>query len=99
MNLTEIKTSRLLLRRPAINMLNLYFRFKPEAWGKGYANETSRKAIDIGFNKLHEPLIAATVRPDNFSSIKVLEKLGMRFQYKIKDDLGESLFYILKRKN
>ena len=78
-------------------LLNLYFRFSPPAWGKGYANEMANKAIEIGFQILNQNKIAATVRPNNLPSIKALEKLGMKFHHKIFDEKGESLFYILEQ--
>ena len=78
-------------------LLNLYFRFKPNFWGKGYANEMANKAIETGFQILNQNKIVATVRSNNLPSIKALEKLGMQLDHKIIDEKGESIFYILER--
>jgi RimJ/RimL family protein N-acetyltransferase len=79
--------------------LNLGYRFAPEAWGKGYATEFSKKTIDFGFNDLNEKEIFGVVRPDNIASIKVLEKAGMKQTGKLNDvaDQPESLVYRIQK--
>ncbi len=56
---------------------NLYYRLIPEEWGKGYATEMSRAAIDVAFNKLGLSKVIAIVRPGNKPSIHVVERLNM----------------------
>ncbi|WBV55357.1 GNAT family N-acetyltransferase [Chryseobacterium daecheongense] len=79
--------------------LNLGYRFAPEAWGKGYATEFSKKTIDFGFNDLNEKEIFGVVRPNNIVSIKVLEKAGMEQTGKLNDvsDQPESLVYRIQK--
>ncbi|MBK1894621.1 GNAT family N-acetyltransferase [Chryseobacterium paridis] len=79
--------------------LNLGYRFAPEAWGKGYATEFSKKTIDFGFNNLDKKEIFGVVRPDNIASIKVLEKAGMEQTGKLNDipDQPESLVYRIQK--
>ena len=79
--------------------LNLGYRFAPEAWGKGYATEFSKKAIDFGFNDLNEKEIFGMVRPANVVSIKVLEKAGMEQTGQPNDvpDQPESLIYRIQK--
>ncbi len=48
-------------------------------WGKGYATEAGREALRYGFEDLGLRTIYAIVRPDNARSIRVTERLGMRF--------------------
>jgi ribosomal-protein-alanine N-acetyltransferase len=48
--------------------------------GKGYATEASRAVIDYGFNIMNLNRIEATVDPENVSSVRVLEKLGMQYE-------------------
>ncbi len=57
--------------------LNLGYRFDTNAWGKGYATELAKDAIQYGFNDLGKDEIYAIVRPKNKPSIKVLEKCNM----------------------
>lgn len=47
-------------------------------WGKGYATEAAREILRFGFETLHLHRVGATVLPDNFGSIRVLEKLGFQ---------------------
>ncbi|MCW0347346.1 hypothetical protein NB701_000708 [Pantoea ananatis] len=62
---------------------NLGYRFATSAWGKGYATELSRFALEYGFRELGLDTISARVRRHHQASIHVLEKPGcdllMRF--------------------
>ena len=57
--------------------LNLYFRFAPQAWGKGYAGEMAQAALQLAFDTLGAAEVLAKVRPANLPSRKALERLGM----------------------
>jgi RimJ/RimL family protein N-acetyltransferase len=53
------------------------WRLAHRYWGKGYAHEAARAAIDDGFGRLGlEEIVAFTV-PENLASRRVMEKLGM----------------------
>lgn len=56
----------------------IYYKFHPEYWGNGYATETAKGLIRLGFEdfKLHK--VEAGVAVENVKSIKVLEKSGMQ---------------------
>jgi [ribosomal protein S5]-alanine N-acetyltransferase len=47
-------------------------------WGKGYATEAARAVLQFGFDRLTLHRVGAAVLPDNFGSIRVLEKLGFQ---------------------
>ncbi len=47
-------------------------------WKHGYASEAAQAMVDYGFSKLQLHRIYATCRPENTGSWHVLEKLGMR---------------------
>lgn len=49
-------------------------------WNKGYATEASQVVLAFGFGVMHLNRIHATVYPENSASIKVLEKLGMKYE-------------------
>lgn len=54
------------------------WRLAREHWGRGYAPEAARAAIDHGFDVLDlEEIVSFTV-PANTRSRRVMEKLGMR---------------------
>ncbi|WP_409290394.1 GNAT family N-acetyltransferase [Peribacillus sp. SCS-37] len=71
----------------------------PDHWGKGVAAEASRLVMGFGFEKLKLHRISATCSPDNVSSARVLEKLGMvregRIQQhlRLKEGWRDSLLY------
>jgi len=49
---------------------------KREFWGKGYASEAARRALQYGFNELDKPHIISLIHPENKASIHVAERLG-----------------------
>lgn len=51
--------------------------FKPKYWRKGYATELGEGLLHFGFNKLNLHRIYATCDITNIGSAKVLEKIGM----------------------
>lgn len=50
-------------------------------WGRGLATEAARAFLDYGFETLKLDKIAAVARPENIGSRRVMEKLGMTFDY------------------
>lgn len=59
--------------------IDLGYRFLKSFWGKGFATEAARYTLKHGFGNLKIPTIHASAHIDNFASIRVLEKLGMKF--------------------
>lgn len=47
-----------------------------EFWGKGYATEAARRALEYGFHELDRPHIISLIHPENRASIRVAERLG-----------------------
>jgi [ribosomal protein S5]-alanine N-acetyltransferase len=56
-------------------------------WGKGYATESAKKVIEFGFNKLKLNRIWAPIMNKNKASGKVLEKVGMKYEGTLKEDV------------
>lgn len=54
------------------------WRLGSEYWGKGYAPEGARAALDYGFNTLNFSEIVSFTVPANHRSIRVMEKIGMQ---------------------
>lgn len=50
-------------------------------WGKGYAAEAARKILGYAFEKLKPEKIVAVAQPENQASRRVMEKIGMSFDY------------------
>ena len=65
--------------RPELDEIDLGYRLKKSAWGKGYATEAAKHTLDHSFNKLDLKLITGRAHIENIASIKVLEKIGMHF--------------------
>ena len=55
----------------------VWFKFDPEFWNKGYATESLNQILDFGFRDLNLHRIEAGCAIGNMGSIKVLEKVGM----------------------
>jgi len=53
------------------------WRLSQVYWGRGYATEAARAALDFGFNRLGLDEIVATTAPANQRSRRVMERLGM----------------------
>lgn len=54
------------------------WRLTPAAWGRGYATEAARAAIDDGFARVAIDGIVSMTATTNARSIAVMERLGMR---------------------
>lgn len=53
---------------------------RPQFWGKGFATEIARAAIDVAANDLHLERLVANTMPENAASRRVLEKCGFTFE-------------------
>ncbi len=85
-----------LIKRAALEDVDIGYAFLPRFWSKGYAVEAARavkeQARGLGLKRL-----VAIVDPANQGSIRVLEKLGLVFEKWIKlsaDDIDLRLFAI-----
>lgn len=78
-----------LLRRDALEDVDVGFAFLSEYCGRGYAFESAMAVMDHGRDVLGLGRIVAVTATDNQRSIAVLEKLGLRFERWIKLAKGE----------
>ncbi|MBP1996206.1 GNAT family N-acetyltransferase [Paenibacillus eucommiae] len=71
----------------------------PDYWGKGIATEVAKLLVNFGFKEFHLHRIYATCDPRNIGSAKVLQKVGMTQEGKlrgallIKDGWRDSLIF------
>lgn len=70
-----------------------------DAWRKGYATEIARAIIGYAFNELNLSEVYATVDDDHLTSIRVLEKAGMKLKRFEFDEDGRFSVYSIKRKS
>ncbi|HKO44002.1 MAG TPA: GNAT family N-acetyltransferase [Pyrinomonadaceae bacterium] len=68
------------LKRETLEYPDIGFAFLPLFWGQGYALESSAAVMNYSRKVLGLDEIAAITTPTNERSIKLLEKLGFKFQ-------------------
>jgi RimJ/RimL family protein N-acetyltransferase len=61
-----------------------------EFWGKGYASEGARAALDHAFTELAKRQVISLIHPENVASIRVAEKLGEKLHDRT-EVMGKSL--------
>lgn len=84
--LTELKTNGVpigmcgLIKRDTLQDVDIGFAFLPEFWGRGYAYEAASAVLDHGRRTFGLKRIVAITAPGNDSSIRLLEKMSLRFE-------------------
>ncbi|MEN3278535.1 MAG: hypothetical protein V7631_4325 [Massilia sp.] len=85
-HVVELKESRCpvgvcgLAKRDFLDDVDIGYAFLPQYWGQGYAREAASGVLAHAKNDIGLKRLVATVRPDNRASIRLLEKLGLRFE-------------------
>jgi RimJ/RimL family protein N-acetyltransferase len=88
--LVELKDSRVpigmcgLTKKDSLQDVDLGFAFLPEFWSKGYAFEAAAAVKAYSKDTLGISRLIAITNPDNESSIRLLEKIGLRFERMIR---------------
>jgi ribosomal-protein-alanine N-acetyltransferase len=59
--------------------LEIGYAIAKDVWGKGFATEAARVFLQYGFEQLKPDKIVGVAEPENVSSRRVMEKLGMKF--------------------
>lgn len=73
-----------LVKRDGLDDVDIGFSIRRKFWRKGFAHEAAVAVLDYGRSALKLPRIVAITAPDNNSSMKLLEKLGLRFEKMIR---------------
>ncbi|ALX47525.1 GNAT family N-acetyltransferase [Lentibacillus amyloliquefaciens] len=60
------------------NILNLYYRFSPKAWGRGNAKEVAGTAVEMADVYLPNLPVVARIRSVNKPTIRVAERVGLQ---------------------
>jgi RimJ/RimL family protein N-acetyltransferase len=83
--LVELKDTHLpigicgLLKRDALDDVDIGFAFVPESWSKGYAFEAASATLAYARDTHQLNRVVAITSPDNVGSINLLVKLGFYF--------------------
>ena len=73
-----------LVKRDALEDIDIGYAFLPKFRGNGYAFEAASATLTYARTVLGITRIVAITTPDNYSSIKLLEKLGLSFEKMVK---------------
>jgi [ribosomal protein S5]-alanine N-acetyltransferase len=82
---------------PDLDEYDIGFRFFKNHWNKGYATESAKACIDLGFNKYNLTVIVGRAMKDNIASIRVLEKIGLTYLKSFDFDGHEGVIYSIKK--
>ncbi len=61
------------------NYYDVGYRFIERFWGKGYATESGKAAVDYAFNVMNLPELYATTEIENQASHNALLKIGLEY--------------------
>ncbi|HDD61756.1 MAG TPA: N-acetyltransferase [Chloroflexi bacterium] len=99
----EEKTSGELIGRIGLQFwdsfddVELVWMLAKSAWGKGFASEGARAAIDFGLNTLAIPRIAAVIPQENKPSIRLAERLGMEMEKEVERQDTQFYQYVIAK--
>lgn len=73
-----------LIKRDALEDVDIGYAFLPEYWSKGYAVESAQAVKDYARDVIGLKRLVAITDPENQGSIRVLEKIGLKFEKMIR---------------
>jgi RimJ/RimL family protein N-acetyltransferase len=73
-----------LIKREELDDVDIGFAFLPAYWAQGYALESARAVERYARSVARLRRLVAITSPDNQGSIRVLEKIGLRFEKTIR---------------
>ncbi len=87
-----------LIRRPHLSDVDSGFALLPRFWGNGYACEAATATLEYGQKTAGLGRIVAFTLPENKGSIRVLEKIGLKYEDRItlSDDDAELCLYAIE---
>ena len=69
------------------------YRYSKDSWGKGLGFEAGKEVLEYGFSELGLEKVVGLTAEQNFGSIRILEKLGFKFQEKLLFNNTKALKY------
>ena len=84
-----------IFEREGLDVLDIGFSFLEKYERKGYAYESANKLKEVAATDFGVHKISAITTKDNFSSQKLIERLGLKFQkmVTIPEDVVELMYY------
>jgi len=86
-----------LIKRETLDDVDIGYAFLPKFWSKGYAVESALAVKQYAHDVIVLKRMVALTDPGNLGSIRVLEKIGMKFEKMIRlsqDDIELKLFSV-----
>jgi ribosomal-protein-alanine N-acetyltransferase len=77
--------------------LQLLYGLHPISWGRGLATEAARAVVGYAFHDLGFDEIIASADPPNGASVRVMQRLGMRFDRRVAKSGRDTIYYRLAR--
>jgi RimJ/RimL family protein N-acetyltransferase len=75
----------------------LFYVFARANWGRGLATEAARAILGYGFDELGFERIVAATRPENTVSIRVMTKIGMKYEKDVSYSGVNAVCYAVRR--
>jgi [ribosomal protein S5]-alanine N-acetyltransferase len=69
-----------LIKRDSLEDIDIGFAFLERFWGKGFAVESALACVDFARDVVKTKRLVAITIPSNSGSIRVLEKIGLKFE-------------------
>ncbi|MBU4538891.1 MAG: GNAT family N-acetyltransferase [Weeksellaceae bacterium] len=90
-----------IFERDGLDVHDIGFSFLPEFEGQGYGFESASKLLKTAFNEFGLKKISAITTKTNFSSQKLIERLGLKYlkTVRIPNDEEELLYYEIESGN
>ena len=80
-----------------LNETDIGFRFFENHWNKGFATESAKACLRFGFETLNLETIVGRAMAENRASIKVLEKIGLKYEKEFDFDSHKGLIYKINK--
>jgi len=84
-----------LIKRKALEDVDIGYAFLPQFWSRGFAVEAAQRVVEFAQETLGLTRIVAIVDPKNSGSIRVLERIGFAYEKMIRlsaDDIELKLY-------
>ena len=75
------------INKASDNEANIGYIYNMKYWGKGYATEVAQALVEYGFDTLGVHRVYATCEPENVASKRVLEKVGMVLEGRLRENM------------
>ncbi|HEV2861575.1 MAG TPA: GNAT family N-acetyltransferase [Pyrinomonadaceae bacterium] len=75
----------------------LGWALRREAWGRGYATEGARRALEYAFAEMGREHVISLIHPENGASVKVAERIGEELEGRTELFGREVLLYGVRR--